>query len=76
VIIIKASRILLVNEKQGSRAEFTAMCLQTANNVTTIGSQTKVDGQLTFIESLLDFTAEFELGYIILMDYRNLKELA
>lgn len=54
----KGKVILLVNEKTGSRAEFTAMCLQTANNVTTIGSQTwGADGQLTFIEFIGDFTA-------------------
>ncbi len=40
--------ILLVNERTQSHAEFTAMCLQTANNVTIIGSQTSgADGNVS-----------------------------
>ena len=36
----KGKVVLLVNERSQSRAEFTAMCLQTGDHVTTIGSQT------------------------------------
>jgi carboxyl-terminal processing protease len=36
----KGQVILLVDERTQSQAEFTAMCLQTGDNVTTIGSQT------------------------------------
>jgi len=40
--------ILLVNEKSQSHAEFTAMCLQTGDHVTTIGSQTSgADGNVS-----------------------------
>ena len=47
----KGKIILLVNEKTQSLAEFTTMCLQTANNVTTIGSQTAgADGDISKIE--------------------------
>lgn len=43
--------ILLINEKTQSHAEFTIMCLQTANNVTVIGSQTAgADGNVSHIE--------------------------
>lgn len=42
--------ILLVNETTQSQAEFTAMCLQTGDNVTTIGSQTSgADGNISVI---------------------------
>lgn len=42
--------ILLVNERTISHAEFTAMCLQTADDVTTIGSQTlAADGNVSQI---------------------------
>ena len=54
----KGKVILLVNEKTGSRAEYTAMCLQTANNVKTIGSQTwGADGEFTTIEFIGGFTS-------------------
>ncbi|TXE13817.1 peptidase S41 [Seonamhaeicola algicola] len=44
----KGKVILLVNEKSQSHAEFTAMCLQTGDNVTTIGSQTSgADGNVS-----------------------------
>ncbi|WP_157805281.1 S41 family peptidase [Confluentibacter citreus] len=43
--------VLLVNEKSQSHAEFTAMCLQTGDNVTTIGSQSSgADGNVSRIE--------------------------
>lgn len=43
----KGKVILLVNEATQSHAEFTAMCLQTGDNVTTIGSQTSgADGNV------------------------------
>uniref|UniRef100_UPI00404A81DA S41 family peptidase n=1 Tax=Fulvivirga sp. TaxID=1931237 RepID=UPI00404A81DA len=42
--------ILLVNERSQSQAEFTAMCLQTGDRVTTIGSQTSgADGTMSEI---------------------------
>ena len=47
----KGKVVLLVNEQTQSHAEFTAMCLQTANNVTTIGSQTSgADGNVSRVE--------------------------
>lgn len=43
--------ILLVNEESQSHAEFTTMCLQTGDNVTTIGSQTSgADGNVSRFE--------------------------
>ncbi len=47
----KGKAILLVNEKSQSFSEFTTMCLQTGDNVTTIGSQTSgADGDTSPIE--------------------------
>ena len=47
----KGQVLLLVNEKSQSHAEFTIMCLQTGDNVTTIGSQTSgADGNASLIE--------------------------
>ena len=47
----KGQVLLLVNEKSQSHAEFTIMCLQTGDNVTTIGSQTSgADGNVSLIE--------------------------
>ncbi len=47
----KGKVILLVNEKSQSHAEFTVMCLQTGDNVTTIGSQTSgADGNVSRFE--------------------------
>jgi carboxyl-terminal processing protease len=47
----KGRVLLLVNEKAQSHAEFTIMCLQTGDNVTTIGSQTSgADGNASLIE--------------------------
>ncbi|MFT7032870.1 MAG: carboxyl-terminal processing protease [Cyclobacteriaceae bacterium] len=44
----KEKVILLVNERSQSHAEFTTMCLQTGDNVTTIGSQTSgADGNMS-----------------------------
>jgi len=52
----KGKVILLVNEKSQSQAEFTAMGLQTGNNVTTIGSQTSgADGNISIIEMVGGF---------------------
>ena len=49
----KGKIILLVNEKTLSRAEFTAMALQTADNVITVGSQTAgADGDVAIFEYL------------------------
>jgi carboxyl-terminal processing protease len=46
----KGKVVLLVNEETQSHAEFTCMALQTAPNVTTIGSQTAgADGNVTTI---------------------------
>jgi len=43
--------ILLVNEESQSHAEFTTMCLQTGDSVTTIGSQTSgADGNVSTFE--------------------------
>lgn len=48
--------VLMVNEKTQSHAEFTAMCLQTGDNVTTIGSQTSgADGNVSVIEMVGGF---------------------
>jgi carboxyl-terminal processing protease len=45
--------ILLVNESTQSHAEFTAMCLQTYQNCTTIGSQTSgADGNVSWVPFL------------------------
>jgi carboxyl-terminal processing protease len=45
--------ILLVNEATQSHAEFTAMCLQTYQNCTTIGSQTSgADGNVSWVPFL------------------------
>lgn len=47
----KGKAILLVNETTQSHAEFTAMILQTGDNVTTIGSQTSgADGDVDIFE--------------------------
>ena len=49
----KGKIILLVNEKTLSRAEFTALALQTADNVITVGSQTAgADGDVAIFEYL------------------------
>ena len=43
--------IVLVNSETQSRAEFTTMCYQTADNVITIGSQTSgADGNISRIQ--------------------------
>lgn len=50
-LIYKGKVILLVNEKSQSHAEFTVMCLQTGDKVTTIGSQTSgADGNVSRFE--------------------------
>lgn len=47
----KGKIVLLVNEQTQSHAEFTAMCLQTAPNVVTIGSMTAgTDGNVSMIK--------------------------
>lgn len=47
----KGKVVLLVNESSQSHAEFTTMCLQTGDNVTTIGSQTSgADGDVSRLE--------------------------
>ncbi len=47
----KGEVVLLANERTQSHAEFTVMCLQTGDNVTTIGSQTSgADGNVSTIE--------------------------
>ncbi len=47
----KGQVVLLANERTQSHAEFTIMCLQTGDNVTTIGSQTSgADGNVSTIE--------------------------
>lgn len=47
----KGKVALLVNERSQSHAEFTIMCLQTGDNVVTIGSQTSgADGSTSTIE--------------------------
>ncbi|WP_242921326.1 S41 family peptidase [Pontibacter liquoris] len=47
----KGRVILLTNERAQSHAEFTIMCLQTGDNVTTIGSQTSgADGNVSVFE--------------------------
>jgi carboxyl-terminal processing protease len=47
----KGKVVLLVNEGTQSHAEFTAMCLQTADNAITVGSQTSgADGNVSTME--------------------------
>lgn len=47
----KGKVVLLVNEETQSHGEFTTMCLQTGDNVTTIGSQTSgADGNVSRIK--------------------------
>jgi len=47
----KGKVVLLVNEETQSRAEYSVMCLQTSNNVITIGSQTAgADGNVCYVE--------------------------
>lgn len=47
----KGKVVLLVNERTISHAEFTVMCLQTGDNVTTIGSQTSgADGNIILLK--------------------------
>ncbi|MBX2844054.1 MAG: hypothetical protein KTR26_19945 [Flammeovirgaceae bacterium] len=46
----KGKVVILVNERSQSQSEFTAMCLQTGDNVTTMGSQTSgADGNVSRI---------------------------
>jgi len=46
----KGEIVLIVNEQTQSHAEFTAMCLQTSPNLTTIGSMTAgADGNVSYI---------------------------
>ena len=52
----KGKVVLLVNKKSQSHAEFTIMCLQKGDNVTTIGSQTSgADGNVSRIEMVGGF---------------------
>ena len=52
----KGKVILLVNAKSQSHAEFTAMCLQVGDHVTTIGSQTSgADGNVSRFEMVGGF---------------------
>jgi len=52
----KGKVVLLVNEKSQSHAEFTTMCLQTGDNVRTIGSQTSgADGNISRIKMVGGF---------------------
>jgi carboxyl-terminal processing protease len=54
----KGKVIVLVNEQTQSRAEYAVMCLQTAKNVTTIGSQTAgADGKVSKVEFIGGFTS-------------------
>ncbi|MDX6190262.1 S41 family peptidase [Flavobacterium sp. Fl-318] len=54
----KGKIVLLVNQETGSRGEYVTMCLQAANNVTTVGSQTwGADGQMTPIEFIGGYAA-------------------
>lgn len=47
----KGKVVLLVSEETQSRGEYSVMCLQTANNVITVGSQTAgADGNITYNE--------------------------
>lgn len=64
--------ILLVNEITQSHAEFTTMCLQTANNAVIIGSQTSgADGNV----SRINFVGGFETMFTgIGVFYPNEKE--
>jgi hypothetical protein len=56
----KGKVVLLVNERTHSMAEFTTMCLQTGDNVTTIGSQTSgADGNTSKIEMVGGFITAF-----------------
>jgi len=56
----KGKVILLVNEKTQSQAEYTCMCLQTAPNVLTIGSQTAgADGSISKIAMIQRYYTSF-----------------
>jgi len=56
----KGKVILLINEVTQSHAEFTAMCLQTAKNAITIGSQTSgADGNVSRIKLVGGFETMF-----------------
>lgn len=51
--------VLLVNEESQSEAEFTAMCLQVGDDVTTIGSQTSgADGNVSRFEMVGGFKTQ------------------
>ncbi|NKI28322.1 peptidase S41 [Arenibacter sp. 6A1] len=51
--------VLLVSEKTQSHAEFTTMCLQTGDNVTTIGSQTAgADGNISRFDTVGGFKTQ------------------
>jgi C-terminal processing protease CtpA/Prc len=55
-LLYKGKVILLVNGESQSHAEFTTMCLQTADNVTTVGSQTSgADGNVSRFEMVGGF---------------------
>jgi C-terminal processing protease CtpA/Prc len=56
----KGKVVLLVNERTQSHAEFTAMCLQSAPNVITIGSTTAgTDGNISFVNLPGDIVTYF-----------------
>ena len=56
----KGKVVILLNEKSLSQSEWTAMCFQTAENVTIIGSQTAgADGNVTDIDYMSAFHSSF-----------------
>lgn len=65
----KGKIYILVNEASMSLSEFTAMAFQTANNVTTIGSQTAgADGDLVVFEYIGGFRTAFSGNGILYPD--------
>ncbi len=56
----KGKVVLLVNEQTQSHAEFSAMCLQSGDNVITVGSQTSgADGRVTAVEMIGGYKTQF-----------------
>lgn len=56
----KGKVIVLLNEESLSQSEWTAMCFQTADNTTIIGSQTAgADGNVSDIDYMKDFHSQF-----------------
>lgn len=72
----KGEVVLLVNENTQSHAEFTAMCFQTGDNVTTIGSQTSgADGNVSRFEMVGGFNTMISGIGIFYPDYTEAQRI-